>query len=242
MLNALDASNYFQFNISAAQILGLFNAIYCSEIINIYQKAEKKKKLYDGFFIVKRDYITKRTTLDLTVQYECDAALQKVGIIKISKDNPDMINLDYEKFVQIVTNEDYKSLKEISKKARILTPSDVKEAKKKKIKENLQAKVCTGNGMLDEALRNWIDVTFEKTVISNATVIDFQNVLMQYIKVDVKKGLRIIEIATAQAWTSCVQAIESYEKEQEVLTKVRNQPRVTNIKRGSVKNLSEEVY
>jgi len=242
MLNALDASNYFQFNIIAAQILGLNNAIYCSEVINIYQKAKKKKKLYDDFFIVNRNYITHRTTLDITTQYECDASLKKVGIIYISKDNPDMIKLDYEKFVQIVTEEDYKFLKEVTKKARTVTPSEVKEAKKKKTIESLQEKVNSGNANIDMALRHWIEVTCEKTFISNDTVMDFQNVLMQYAKVDTKKALRIIEIATSQAWTSIVQAISSFEKEQEVLNKVNNLPRVSNIKRGSSKNLSKEVY
>lgn len=242
MLKALDSSNYFQFNITAAQILGLNNAIYCSELINIYQKAEKKKKLFNNYFIVKRDYIAKRTTLNSTSQYECDASLKKIGIIKVSKENPDMIKFDYDKFVQIITGEDDASLKEISKMVRKLTTHEIKEAKQKSKKEDLHEFVASGNALIDEKLRNWIDVTCEKTFMSKETILDFQKVLMQYIKVDVKKGLRIVEIATSQAWTSCVQAIASYEKEQEVLTKAMNQPRVTNIKRSSIKNLSDEVF
>ena len=242
MLNALDASNYFQFNISAAQILGLYNAIYCSELINIYQKAKKKKKMFGDYFIVNRNYIAHKTTLDVETQYACDSSLKKVGIVDISKDNPDMIKLDYEKFVQIITEEDYKYLKEVSKKARTITPSDAKEAKKKKIVEALQDKIDSGNADVDVALRHWVEVTCEKTFMSCDTVMDFQKVLMQYSKVDIKKALRIVEIATSQAWTSCTQAISSYEKEQEVLTKVNNQPRVTNIRRGSSKNLSDEIY
>ena len=74
------------------------------------------------------------------------------------------------------------------------------------------------------------------------TVLDFQKVLMQYAKVDVKKALRVIEIATSQAWTSCTQAIASYEKEQEVLFKALNQPRVSKIKRGSEKTLGDKVF
>lgn len=242
MLNALDSSNYFQFNISAAQILGLNNAIYCSELINIYQKAEKKKKLYDDFFLVNRNYVTKRTTLNLNAQYECDASLSKVGIIIIAKNNQDMLKLDYEKFVQIITGEDTNYLKEVAKKARTITPSDSKEAKAKRILKALQERVNSGNADVDVALRHWIEVTFEKTSMSCETVEDFQKLLIQYCKVDIKKALRIIEIATSQAWTSCTQAIASYEKEQEVLTKVNNLPRVSNIKRGSLKNLSDEIY
>lgn len=242
MLIAIDSSNYFQFNISAAQILGLNNAIYCSELINIYQKAEKKKKLYEGFFIINRNYVTKRTTLNLTTQYECDASLSKVGIVVVSKDNPDMIKLDYEKFVQIVTEEDSNYLKEVAKKARTITHSDSKEAKAKRILKALQEKVNSGNTNVDVALKHWIEVTFEKATMSCETVEDFQKLLMQYCKVDIKKALRIIEIATSQAWISCTQAIASFEKEQEVLNKTNNLPRVSSIKRGSLKNLSDKVY
>lgn len=242
MLNALDSSNYFQFNISAAHILGLNNAIYCSEIIAIYQKAKKKRKIYDEFFDVDRNYIVNRTTLSIQTQYECDSSLKKVGIIEIDEKSPDRIKLDYQKFIQIVTEEDCKFLNEISKKARTKDASEVKEAKKKRIINSLQEKVNSGNIHIDEALKKWIEITCEKSYMSCETVLDFQKVLMQYSKVDVKKALRIVEIATSQAWTSCTQAILSYEKEQEVLSKVLNQPRVTNIRKSSLTNLSDEIF
>ena len=126
MLNALDASNYFQFNISAAQYLGLNNAIYCSELINILQKATKKKKLVDGYIVLNRNYIAHRTTLDVETQYVCDASLKKVGIVTISKENPDKIKLNYERFVEIITGEDSNYLKEIGKKIRTSSQSDAK--------------------------------------------------------------------------------------------------------------------
>lgn len=242
MLNALDASNYFQFNISAAQVLGLNNAVYCSELINIEQKAKKKKKIYDGYMLLNRSYIAHRTTLNTTTQYECDASLKKIGLVVIKEDNPDMVQFNYELFVQIVTGEDSKWLKEISKKARTITSSDTKEAKKKKIIEALKNKVDSGNVNIDVALRHWIEVVCERDYMSCDTVLDFQKVLMQYAKVDVKKALRVIEIATSQAWTSCTQAIASYEKEQEVLFKALNQPRVSKIKRGSEKTLGDKVF
>lgn len=242
MLNALDASNYFQFNISAAQILGLNNAIYCSELINIEQKAKKKKKIYDGYMLLNRGYIAHRTTLNVALQYECDASLKKIGLVEIKEDNPDMVKFNYEMFVQIVMGEDSKWLKEISKKARTMTPGDAKEAKKKKAMEALKGNVDSGNANVDVALRHWIDVVCEKCYMSCDTILDFQKVLMQYAKVDIKKALRVVEIATSQAWTSCTQAIASYEKEQEVLAKSFNQPRVSEIKRGSRKNLSDEVF
>ena len=242
MLNALDASNYFQFNITAAQILGLANAIYCSELIGIYQKAKKKKKLHNDFFDLNRSYVAHRTTLDLHAQYECDALLSKVGILEVSKDSPDRLKFNYEAFAQIVTGEDNTFLREISKKARTLTPVDAKEAKKKRILEALQSKVSSGNALVDQALRHWIEVTSEKTYMSNDTVLDFQRLLMQYAKVDVKKALRVVEIATSQAWTSCTQAISSFEREQEVMSKALTQPRVSTIRKGSRNSLDEEVY
>ena len=242
MLNALDASNNFQFNITAAQILGLNNAIYCSELINVYQKAKKKKRLYDDFFVLNRAYVAHRTTLSVDAQYECDSALSKVGVVEVSKDSPDKLRFNYDAFAQIVTGEDCNFIKEIASKARKPSASDVKEAKKRKIVEALKAKVSSGNASIDEALRHWVEVTCEKTYMSCDTVMDFQKVLMQYSKVDVSKAMRVVEIATSQAWTSCTQAIASYEKEQEVLSKSLGQPRVSRIRRGSSVNLSDEVY
>ena len=242
MLNALDSSNNFQFNIIAAQILGLSNAIYCSELIAIYQKAKKKKKLYGEFFDLNRSYVARMTTLSIDAQYECDSALKKVGVVEISDDSPDRVKFNYERFAQIVTGEDNSFIKDISKKARTPSAGEVKEAKKKRIVEALQNKVSTGNASIDFALRHWIEVTCEKTYMSCDTVTDFQKVLMQYSKVDVKKALRVVEIATSQAWTSCTQAIASYEKELEVLSKALSQPRVSNIRRGSRMNLSDDVY
>lgn len=242
MLNALDASNNIQFNISAAQILGLHNAIYCSELINIYNKAKKKKKLYEEFFILNRPYVAHRTTLDINTQYECDAALKKIGVVDVNKDNPDMVRFNYDKFAQIIAGDDTKFLNDIAKKAKTSSPSEVKEAKKKKVIEMLQEKVNSGNANVDIALRHWIEVTCEKVYMSTDTIMDFQKVLMQYAKSDLKKAMRVVEIATAQAWTSCVQAIASYEREQEVLMRALNQPRVTHIRKGTQKTLSDEVY
>lgn len=242
MLNALDSSNFFQFNITAAQILGLNNAIYCSELINISQKASRKGRVSNGFFMLDRDYIAHRTTLDLETQYLCDASLSKVGIVEVSRESHDSVRLDYGRFVQVVTGEDYRTLGEIARKARSVTPADTREAKARKTLRNLQARVNSGNADIDVALRHWIEVTCEKSFMSGDTVDDFQKVLMQYAGVDMKKAMRIVEIATSQAWTSCTKAIASYEREQEALSRANSLPRVSNIRKGSPGNLSDEVY
>lgn len=242
MLNNLDSSNNFQFSIPAAQVLGLSNAIYCSMLASIQSKAERKRKIYDGYFFVNRPYVTNKTTLTMEEQYECDAALAKVGVVRIDGKNPDKLLFDYERFAQVVTGDDGRFLKEIAKKARRSSPSEVREAKKLKTIEVLQNKVSSGNANVDLALRHWIEVTCEKAFMSPDTVLDFQKVLMQYAGVDVRKALRVVEIATSQAWTSITQAISSYEKEKEVLSKAISQPRVSSIKRGSQSSLSNEVY
>ena len=76
LINFLSTDNYNSFNIELAHLIGLQEAIYLNELININQKAVRKNKIEDNYFLVDRKYIESRTTLNIDEQREIDQALQ----------------------------------------------------------------------------------------------------------------------------------------------------------------------
>ena len=64
LIDMINVNNYGSYNRVVAQLFGLSAAVYCNELISIYQKAIKKNKIIDGeYFNLDRRYITNQTTL-----------------------------------------------------------------------------------------------------------------------------------------------------------------------------------
>lgn len=236
----LDAQNHILVSIDAIKILGLTNAVYCSELISVSAKARRKKKEQDGYFNLDRNYIRRRTSIKPEEQYKCDSALKKVGIIDFNVDNPNYIKFNLDVYAQTITNDDCKFLDKVAKKAKITSNAETKEITKARIIEALQKVVVEDNAEIAEALKHWIEVNVVvDSKVTTDTVTNFQKVLMDYTKSDVKKALRIIEIATAQKWLNPVYAIESYEKEQNLLAKA-NKVKKSTIKVATKDNVKTE--
>lgn len=64
LIDLLSMSNYVNYNVKVAQILGLDAAIYVSELLNINDKALHKNKVKGEYFTIDRMYIQSRTTFD----------------------------------------------------------------------------------------------------------------------------------------------------------------------------------
>lgn len=218
--SVLDSNNILQVNVDAIKILGLINAVYCAELINIFGKSKRKKKQQDGYFTVDRNYIRKRTSISIEDQYKCDSALKKVGIIEFNVDKPDVIKFSLEEYAKIISNDDCKFLDSISKKTKLVNSAETKAITKVKVIQALQNAIVQDNAQITNALKHWIEVNVLVDMrVTTDTVVNFQSVLMDYCKSDIAKALRIIEIATAQKWINPIYAIESYEKEIELITK-----------------------
>ena len=92
LIELLSMSNYGNYNIKLASILGLETAVYLNELMNINEKALKKKKITDNSFIIDRKYIESRTTLNPEKQQELEINLIKLGILE--RNDADTINLN----------------------------------------------------------------------------------------------------------------------------------------------------
>ena len=62
-IDLLNTENYVQFNVKTANIFGLHTAIYLQLLLSVFEKAQRKNKLIDGYVKLDRSYVTSLTTL-----------------------------------------------------------------------------------------------------------------------------------------------------------------------------------
>jgi len=217
LVDIMDMSDYITFNISLAKIFGLNASVYCSELITIYKKAVKKNKLVDdGFFKLDRKYVTDRTTLTVEQQLAVDHSWMLCGIMKKHPENPDIIKLDIDLIVSIITSEDTNKLSKLSKDFKVRSKDEEKQLKKNLVVKSLQDSIECKNYELLTALRGWVASIYSKpnTYLSKAMIKDFQKTLDDFAKGDLDLALRIVEIASTQCYKQCQWAIDLYLKDE----------------------------
>lgn len=239
LVDALNSSNYLSFNITAAHNIGLENAVYCSELLSIYNKAKKKGRLDGEYFMVDRKYIESRTTLDCERQMACDAFLKKIGVLDVDDVQPNLIKFDSVAFAKVITSDDKSFLKSIAKEANpSKSAKNAKIAKMKSIASALKKSISVDDDGLRKSLERWVDVMVDTNKMTKESVVQFQFSLSKYAKNDVALSKKIVDVAIAQKYSNCIWAIESYERER----KMSNSVRRTNINVATDSNLSDKVY
>lgn len=213
LIDIMNMENYISYNISIAKVFGLNAAVYCSELLSILSKAQRKNKMVEGeFFKLDRKYITNRTTLSVEEQLRVDNVWMKYGILTKYHENPDTIKVDVELLFSIVSSEDCASLDKLKKDISTITKRDDKSTKKSMVTKALKDSIECSNYELLTALRNWVDCIFDKFgYMSKVTISSFQKTLNEYTKGDLDLALRIVEIATIQGYKMCDWAIKVYE-------------------------------
>ena len=204
-------SNYGTYNVKCANIFGLECAVYLSEILDIYQKAFKKKKLdKDEYFRLDRKYIKERTTLDKKQQKELEDILISTNILYIKDE--DHLKIDVEHLTSILTSKNKDTLDAIIAECKFQSKETQRENRNKAIIENLKNSIECSNDELLSALRLWIESVCEKNFINKTSVKSFQNILNNYTKGDLDMALEIVDIATKKSYKECQWAINIYEK------------------------------
>lgn len=227
--------NYVNFNIQFAQILGLHTAIYVSELLNINEKAVRKKKVKDNFFTIDRKYIKDRTTIDIPEQKEIDKCLLNLGILKQDKDNMDTLTLDLTVLTSLVSSEPT-TVKDLQKIVKNAAPK--KKTKSAIIADSLKAKLNVSNPELHELYCQWIDTVMHKQGWMSATsVTTAPQVLDAYCDHNLDMALEIMKIASLNGYRDIQWAINSYEDDHKVSYKPSKN--VTN--RAQVR-VSSEVF
>lgn len=214
LIDLLSMDNYVNYNIQFAQILGLHAAIYVSELLNINEKAVRKKKVKDDFFVVDREYIKKRTTLEITEQNDIDKFLLNLGILKQDKQNKDRLTLDLTVLTSLVSAEPA-TIKDLEKLVKSAQPK--KRTKSAVIADSLKAKVLVQNAELREAYNDWIDAVMHKQGWMSATsVTTAPKVIDAYCDHNLDLALELLKIASINGYRDIQWAINSYEADHKV--------------------------
>lgn len=210
LIELLSSSNYVNFNIKVAQILGLKAAIYLSQIMDINEKAIRKNKLDQNFFTIDRKYVESRTTLTKDEQVSIEKDLLNIGILEKHTEKRNAICLNLSTLTSIMMTPDEDLIKDISS----LSKSKKKRTKNEVIEENLKDNILTTNLELREAYEEWIEsVIAKKGMMTKAAVIHAQPTLDKFCNRNLDVALKVLEIASIHGYEDINWAINSYNKD-----------------------------
>lgn len=236
-IDLLNTENYVQFNVKTANIFGLHTAIYLQLLLSVFEKAQRKNKLIDGYVKLDRSYVTSLTTLSANEQMSIDKQLIQSKVIEKLDDN--LIKLDVDMYASLISDDDVARVKKLA--SSVKTKDEQKVARKVKLIENLKKHIQCSNTKVYVALSNWIDAIMSIKALSAQAVDIFQDKLYEYTKGDADMAVAIINIAIAQCWTECDWAINSYIKS----NKMKERTQVTSVRVTEQKKsteLSEETF
>lgn len=210
LIDLLSTSNYVSFNIKIAKKLGLKQAIYISELMNINDKAIRKNKVDEHYFTLDRKYFYDRTTLTEDEQLDIEKGLLNIGLLEKSegKDNTLLLNLNV--LTTMMLNTDEKIDADIKK---ILNKKTSRRTKDEAIIDNLKKSITTTNEELRKAYCDWIDGVYARNGwMSKAAIILGEKLVDEYSNRNLDVALDIISIASVNGWKDMKYAVEMYDK------------------------------
>lgn len=217
LTDLLCTDNYASFNVKAAHVFGLHTAVYLNEILNITQKAIQKRRLTEGYVTVDRDYVQRRTTLDIAEQLAVDKKLTKVGVLEIAEERPDDIKLNIDNLANLVAAEDAQLLKKVTKLSEVksVTTAGSKMSQRQRYIQTLKGYITCTNEELLNAYKSWVDGVYAnpKGFLSQKAVTSFQRDIDEFAKGDLDLALKVVEIATIRGWKCADWAISEFNKD-----------------------------
>lgn len=245
LLDLLSTDNLANYNVKIAQVMGLHTAIYVNELINISNKAIKKKKLVsDKYFLLNREYITKRTTLSLEEQLAIDNKLEKVFVLQKPTNDIDHIYLDIEKLAEIISSDDSDYLNKVKKKTEVKTAAlpGMKQTLKQRQAEEFKNSINITHPELKEAYDGWVDgvLANPKGFLSKRAIKIFIDTVDSFADGYLDIALKIIDIATTNGYRDATWAINKYNEENKKNNAVRNN--YVDTSRQRIVKLGDEVF
>lgn len=219
-IDLISTDNQISCNVKAAKLLGLDTAIYLNELINIYAKAMSKNKLNsNGFFRLKRSYITDRTTLSQNRQLEIDENLKSIEVIVKDAFDPDLMLVDIEMYASILTNQSKVVSDKVEKLITKKSKTDKANDKKRAIIEGLKSGVSCSNEELRDLYFGWIESVYEKPggFLSKSTIKIFEDTINNYTKGDLDLAITLLKLATVKAYKNADWVINLFEKDRNAL-------------------------
>lgn len=246
LLDVFDNNNSITINYKTISIFGLPTAVYLTELINIYRKATQKNKLIDdAYFKVDRKYINNLLALPPEEQLTCDLNLIKTSVLKKSNDDPDVLKIDINLYLSLLSSNDVKLIEDVRKQMKIQKPKGLKTSQRQYAINALKDSIECSNYELLTALRNWVDGVYARPngFLSKSSIKIFQQTLNDYTKGDLDLALRVVQIATVQGYRDCTWAINMFEDSEKRKYKQQNkQIRVTEQAVATKDDVSDIVF
>ncbi len=245
LIDLLSMDNYISFNVKVADVLGLNEAVYLSELMNINEKAIRKSTVVDNFFTIDRAYLTKRTTLTKEQQLKIDKFFSEIGILTIDPENHNAITLNISVLTKLLDAEEgedtIKQLKD-NRKAIQKLKSNNKMTKEQQSCEEMKTYILTDNTELYEAYCDWIDSVFSKLHWMSAKSVKVgQKLVDEASGRDLDIALKIIEIATVNGYKDMTWAVKTYKENYELNYRLKySKNKISNQKEKI--SLDEEVF
>ena len=223
LIDLLGAENYVSYNVKIAEILGLNCAVYLAELVNINEKAIKKNKVENKFFTIDRKYIEKRTTLNRAEQLKLDATLQDLGIITVSGDKNNTLQLNISAIITLLNGDNENIVAELTKMQAALNRNANKVGTKEQQQcELMKTYITAENPELYQAYCDWIDSVYAKLHwMSKKAVEVAQREIDKYSDHNLDVALGILELATVNGYKDISWAIKAYDDNYEVSYRVK---------------------
>ncbi len=214
LIELLSTANYVSYNIKVAELLGLHQAIYLSELMAINDKAIRKDKISESSFLLDRDYITKRTTLTIEDQLGIEQNLIKLGIIEKPSDNQNCVVLNLHILTTLMMSPDEELIDNVKTLTALKNKSKPRATKAESIRQNLKSNITATNVELIEAYSDWIDSVYAKQGwMSKKAVVIAQSVVDEFANHDLNVALDLINIASLHGYRDMTWAINKYKEQ-----------------------------
>lgn len=235
-VDVMSPDAYGRYNRRLAQLTNLSVAVYWSELLLVCSRVmEKKKYDSDGYFILDRDYMTRRTTLSIEEQLEADGILTNFGVLETYLEEPNKIRVNLEKMCNILVDSDFKLTKTLKK---TLTTSKAQKSEAKRQGILITMKKCVSEPDLDlyKKYEAWIDSVYAShRFLTKVLIQNFENTINNYSS-DKQVKLKLLDTAIQTGYTDPSWVVNQYEKT--LGTKITTLNKTPNISSGVNTELS----
>lgn len=208
LIDLISNRNLVTFNAHVANLIGLHPAIYLSELLCINDRAIHKEKTNNSFFILDRDYISKRTTFSIEEQKEIESKLETLGVLVKDPFDNDSMHLITENVVSLLMSEDEKLISNV--KSIIQKPAK-KVSKTEQMITTIQQAISVSNQELRAAYLDWVDSAIRKSGwLSKSAVIDAQKMIDTISGRDLDIAIAIVRIAATNGYRDMQWAVKRY--------------------------------
>lgn len=229
LVDLLCSGNLVSYNSRVAQLIGLHPAIYLSELLTIEDKATRKSKKKNNYFMLDREYMESRTTFSIEEQLQIDKCLCDLGILVQDTEDKSMMTIDVNRLTSLFMSDD----DEIVDKIKVVSSKKKKLTKQEGMIESLKRFVHCTNDELRAAYFDWIEATISKSGwLSKAAVEMAQDCVDEFSQRDLDIALDLIKIAAINGWRDMGWAVQRYRERKGSTQKLVNSGSQTPTKLG----------